>query len=130
MNNTQRFKDKNIFVTGASRGIGRSIAEAFSSEGAWVIGTYTGKGNVPGKYCHEWFKADFSEKIQIMKCSKFLSKSKPDVLINNAGINKNAPFDEIDPKIFMQIQQVNVFAPQTLYRWSFFGAENGNLYRV
>ena len=33
------------------------------------------------------------------------------MLINNAGINKNAPFAEIDPNTFQLIQQVNVFAP-------------------
>jgi len=48
---------------------------------------------------------------QIKKCARFLDKLKPDVLINNAGINKNAPFTEIEPNTFQLIQQVNVFAP-------------------
>jgi NAD(P)-dependent dehydrogenase (short-subunit alcohol dehydrogenase family) len=38
----------------------------------------------------------------------------PDVLVNNAGINKNLPFVEIDPLEFQRIQQVNVFAPLLL----------------
>jgi NAD(P)-dependent dehydrogenase (short-subunit alcohol dehydrogenase family) len=35
-------------------------------------------------------------------------------LINNAGINKNLTFVEIDPIMFQRIQQVNVFAPFSL----------------
>jgi NAD(P)-dependent dehydrogenase (short-subunit alcohol dehydrogenase family) len=35
-------------------------------------------------------------------------------LINNAGINKNLPFVEIDTIMFQRIQQVNVFAPFSL----------------
>ena len=35
----------------------------------------------------------------------------PDILINNAGINKIAPFANIDPEDFLEIQQINVFAP-------------------
>jgi len=111
MKSTKRFENKKIFVTGASRGIGRAIAQAFSSEGAWVVGTSTGNIKEPDKSCKEWFSADFSDIDQIKKCAKFLGESKPDVLINNAGINKNAPFAEIDPNTFQLIQQVNVFAP-------------------
>jgi len=44
----------------------------------------------------------FAEKVKDIK---------PDILINNAGINKNAPFLEIDPKEFLLINQVNVFSP-------------------
>ena len=108
---TKRFENKKIFVTGASRGIGRAIAQAFSSEGAWVVGTSTGSIKEPDESCKEWFSADFSDIDQINNCAKFLGESKPDVLINNAGINKNAPFAEIDPNTFQLIQQVNVFAP-------------------
>ena len=111
MKSTKRFKNKKIFVSGASRGIGKAIAQAFRSEGAWVVGTSTGSIKEPDESCKEWFSADFSDIDQINNCAKFLGESKPDVLINNAGINKNAPFAEIDPNTFQLIQQVNVFAP-------------------
>lgn len=106
-----RFLNKKIFVTGASRGIGLGLAQAFRAEGAWVIGTRTGTDNELDDACDEWFLADFSDICQIAACADFVRKSQADVLINNAGINTNAPFVDIDPEDFRSIQQVNVFAP-------------------
>ncbi len=40
-----------------------------------------------------------------------MAELEPDILINNAGINKIAPFAEINPDDFKLIQQINVFAP-------------------
>ena len=45
------FKNKIVFITGASRGIGHAIAAAFVAEQAIVIGTATsdaGIKNIPG----------------------------------------------------------------------------------
>jgi len=106
-----RFKNKKIFITGASRGIGKAIAQSFASQGGWVIGTRTRSSDVDDQFCNEWFDVDFSVKDQIISCAEYIRKSQPDILINNAGINKNAPFCAIDPEEFLIIQQVNVFAP-------------------
>lgn len=106
-----RFSNKKVFVTGASRGIGSAIAKAFRAEGAWVIGTHTGAHSQTDAICQEWVTADFSNVEQVKTCADYLRKAEPDVLINNAGINKIAPFEEIDPDDFLLIQQVNVFAP-------------------
>ena len=106
-----RFSEKKVFVTGASRGIGKAIAKAYREEGAWVIGTSTSIDNKNDDVCQEWCVADFTDVSQINACVEFLKQAKPDILINNAGINKIAPFAEICPADFSQIQQVNVFAP-------------------
>ncbi len=106
-----RFKNKKVVVTGASRGIGSAIAKAFRTEGAWVIGTHTGTNTEVDDVCQEWVISDFSDVEQIKACADYLRKAEPDVLINNAGINKIAPFEEIDPDDFLLIQQINVFAP-------------------
>lgn len=106
-----RFSDKKVFVTGASRGIGRAIAQAFRDEGAWVIGTCTGRNHATDDVCKEWVVADFSDVEQIRACADHVRHAEPDVLVNNAGINKIAPFVEITSDDFLSIQQVNVFAP-------------------
>ena len=106
-----RFAGKKVFVTGASRGIGRAIALMFRSEGATVTGTRTSPESEGGDACDEWVLADFSDAAQIQACAEFVRQTEPDVLVNNAGINRIAPFAEIPPDEFKLIQQVNVFAP-------------------
>jgi 3-oxoacyl-[acyl-carrier protein] reductase len=106
------FENKVVFVTGATRGIGEAIAVAFRSAGAKVIGTST-QSNAVGAF-DEYIQADFGDLEQIRTCADFVRRTEPDVLINNAGINKNLPFVEIDPLDFQRIQQVNVFAPFSL----------------
>ncbi len=107
----KRFSGKKVFITGASRGIGRTIAQAFRDEGAWVIGTHTRESNETDDVCQEWVAADFLDLNQIKACAGRVRDAQPDVLVNNAGINKIAPFVEINSDEFMAIQQVNTFAP-------------------
>jgi len=109
-----RFSNKRVIVTGASRGIGLAIAEAFRSEGAWVIGTRTGAGDAESDVCQEWIQADFSELSQIEDCAAKIRESDANILVNNAGINKIAPFLEIKTIDFLKIHQVNVLAPLLL----------------
>lgn len=103
--------DKKVFVTGATRGIGRAIAQAFRAQGAYVIGTGTSEAGNRDDVCNEYFRADFADINHIRACADFVRQAEPDVLVNNAGINKIAPFAEIDPDDFQRIQQVNVLAP-------------------
>lgn len=99
-----------MLVTGASRGIGAEIARAFAERGAHVVGTRTLSGESDSP-CSEWLVADFTDIAQIRTCAEEIAKIGPDVLINNAGINKIGPFASINPEDFLRIQQVNVFAP-------------------
>lgn len=106
-----RFSGKRVVVTGASRGIGREIAHGFRSEGAWVVGTRTARSDADADICHEWIVADFRDVAQIKACAERVRLAEPDVLVNNAGINVNAPFVEVSAEDFLIIHQVNVFAP-------------------
>lgn len=105
-----RFEGRKVLVTGASRGIGRAIAIAFCSEGAWVVGTRTADAS-PDDACSEWLTANFGDVAQIQACADAVRRIEPDILVNNVGINKISPFVQIDPVEFLLIQQVNVFAP-------------------
>ena len=105
------YKNKKVFITGASRGIGNALAKAFAEKGAVVFGTCTANINAAQDFCEDLFVADFNDLEQIKECAAKLGKIKPDILINNAGINKISPFVDILPEDFLSIQQVNVLAP-------------------
>jgi len=101
---------KKVIVTGASRGIGAEIARAYHESGAEVIGTRTQDASPNGR-CDSWVTVDFTNDIQTLRFVDALREIQPDVLINNAGINKIGPFAEIGLHDFLQIQKVNVVAP-------------------
>lgn len=95
-------KQKIVFITGASRGIGRALAEKFLKEGFSVIGTSTsGKAEYSNKNL-TILKLDVSSTRSIESCVSSFVKldNKIDVLINNAGIwsGKNE-----DPNIYMDL---------------------------
>ena len=107
------FSSKTVFISGATRGIGQAISIALKSQGAKVIGSGT-SANKSLECLDEYIQVDFSDVNQIYSCADRLRLIKPDILINNAGINVIAPFCEVVPEDFLRIQQVNVFAPFSL----------------
>ncbi len=107
-----RFSGKKVFITGASRGIGASIATTFRNQGAFVVGTKTSNESTQKEIiCDEWVISDFSNEDEIFLCADAIKSIGIDILINNAGFNVNAPFAEIDLNVFKKIQQVNLLAP-------------------
>ena len=125
-----RFQNKRVFITGASKGIGASIAQAFKAEGAFVIGTQTKNISIKDNNCDEWFVANFLEEKQIHSCADYLKSQKIDILVNNAGFNVNESFSSIDLDVFKKIQQVNLFAPFVLCRSAVSGMEKKGWGRI
>ena len=72
------YKNKNILVTGTSRGVGFDIACHFLKNGANVIGLSRGKANIEDKnYYH--YSVDLGDPDSIVSCFKnYISKSQDD----------------------------------------------------
>lgn len=102
-------------VTGATRGIGRAIAERLVADGARVLATGTHPNGKPPAGC-DYHAVDFVDEAATSAFAAELSRLTPDILVNNAGINQNASFADIDPNEFARIQRVNITAPFLITR--------------
>jgi NAD(P)-dependent dehydrogenase (short-subunit alcohol dehydrogenase family) len=92
----EKFKNKNVIVTGAAEGVGREIAIEYAKEGAFVILVDLHKPEETMKIIKnlggntDYILCDISKEYQVKKMgaqvqAKF--NGKVDVLVNNAGFN-------------------------------------------
>lgn len=93
------FTGKVVLVTGASRGIGKGIAEAFASLGATVCGTATSQKGADtiteylnGKGAGFVLNALEEGSIDALFAAVNEKYGAPDVLVNNAGITRDGLF--------------------------------------
>lgn len=98
-----------VLVTGATRGIGKAVAEKYKSEGYYVIGT--GSKPFEADYLDECRSCDFTDEFEVELLHQHIKDTKIDILVNNAGINIIDDFCNIDPADFNKMHQVNVYAP-------------------
>ncbi|KAK4496162.1 hypothetical protein PRZ48_012142 [Zasmidium cellare] len=116
---------KVALVTGASSGIGRSIAKGFAAAGASVavvarrepeLVSLVEEVSKQGQGRAVPFVADVAAegaaKDIVARVGKELGPV--DILINNAGINHIGLLSEEEPDAWWKVQQVNVFAPVAL----------------
>lgn len=119
-NNSQgRFVDQVAIVTGASRGIGRAIAIALASEGADVVVNYASNHDaaaevasaieaegrravlVPGSVADP----ELAERLAQTALDEF---GKIDVLVNNAGINRDGYLMMLRDSAWQEVLEVNL----------------------
>jgi 3-oxoacyl-[acyl-carrier protein] reductase len=112
-------KGKVAVVTGASKGIGASIAENFADAGASVVVNYasskSGADAVVKRITDKGGKAiavqaDVSKKedIQRLFTETKAAYGKLDILVNNAGVYEFKALDEVTPEHFHKMYDLNV----------------------
>jgi 3-oxoacyl-[acyl-carrier protein] reductase len=114
-----KLSGKTAVVTGASKGIGASIAEHLAAEGAEVVVNYasskSGADAVVKRIVEKGGKAiavqaDVSKPADIERLFAETRKAykKVDILVNNAGIYEFSPLENVTPEHFHKQFDLNV----------------------
>lgn len=104
-----------ILITGANRGIGRALAEAYAGEGWTVLATARAPGaDLPG----EAFALEVTDRASIEALSARLAGRPIDILWNNAGVypDKGLAFEALDAEVWADAFAVNTIAPTLIAR--------------
>jgi glucose 1-dehydrogenase len=112
-------KGQTALVTGASSGIGRAIAIALGRAGANVVVNYSSKAgeaeDVADEICGAGpralaVRADVADEAQVqaMFAEAVREFGTIDILVSNAGIEKNAPFHEMTTAQWDRVLNVNL----------------------
>ncbi|MPQ92842.1 beta-ketoacyl-ACP reductase [Thioclava sediminum] len=101
-------------VTGGSRGIGAAISKALQAAGYTVVANYAGNDEAAAKFTEEtgiktykWSVADYDACAAGIE--QIESEVGPiDVLVNNAGITRDAPFHKMTREQWNQVIDTNL----------------------
>lgn len=118
---------KTALVTGASRGIGRGIAEALASAGADIIGVSAtmpedgGQVGAAVRAMGRKFTAgacNFADRAAVRELAAGMMRDHPqiDILVNNAGTIRRAPAVDHGDDIWDEVIEVNLSAQFILTR--------------
>ena len=109
--------NKIVIVTGASRGIGRTITKMLAESGFTVIANYNKSESkaleLKEKYDNiDIFKADVSSREAVKALVNYTLEKyeKIDVLINNAGISKTQIFTDVTDEDWSEIINTNLYS--------------------
>ncbi len=118
------FSGKTALVTGATRGVGKAIADTLWASGADVYLTGTKQEeidrlneivNTQGIERKHYLCVDLSNEFSLKRFLLELSEiERIDICVNNAGINIVRDFCEVPFDEFLKVQQINVFGPRQI----------------
>jgi 3-oxoacyl-[acyl-carrier protein] reductase len=121
MSSSQKLAGKTALVTGASKGIGASIAKHLAAEGASVVVNYASSKTGADKVVAEITKAggkaiaiqgDVAKPADIVRlvAETKTAYGKLDILVNNAGVYEFGALAAITPEHFHRQFNINVLA--------------------
>lgn len=116
---SQKLAGKVAVVTGASKGIGASIAQHLAAEGAAVVVNYSSSRQGADKVVAEITRnggkaiavqADLSKEPDIRRLFAHARETYGtlDILVNNAGVYEFAPLADVTPEHFHRMFNLNV----------------------
>jgi NAD(P)-dependent dehydrogenase (short-subunit alcohol dehydrogenase family) len=112
-----RFDGKNVIVTGAGRGIGRTTALRFASEGADVmcVGRTLAPLEETASLCAMGWAhvcdVGRSDQVQAAVDEAMVRWERIDVLVNNAGVDDETPFLEMLEERWDAVVETNLKGP-------------------
>lgn len=112
-------KDKVVVITGASRGLGKSLAEYFTREGSKVVISSRNEKNlieIADEFGSDYFVCNVTNEQEVLDLADHVANKfgKIDIWVNNAGIwLPNAAIEEMDMKRVHEMIEVNLFG--TIY---------------
>jgi NAD(P)-dependent dehydrogenase (short-subunit alcohol dehydrogenase family) len=122
---------KHIIITGTSRGIGFELVQLFAKAGHQVLSLSRNNKTISALSLENVtaLSFDLSLESDYKKVSKFVSdtwNNKVDVLINNAGLLVNKPFEALTMNDWESVYKVNVFGVAELIKTALPFMEQGS----
>lgn len=121
------FNEAVFVISGASRGIGKTLSEILASYNAKVIGLYHHHKIKSDKI--DYIKCDITKESDIKKLFNYIKNTygKIDVLVNCAAYYSDEELLSIDPKSFLKVLEVNVVGTYSMCKYAALMMDKGTI---